>query len=188
MSYSYHYWQHAYNLNILASIAATQLTFKGPIHGGGAQGTISHFMWGLASRLGFLTLPDKPGHRDSFGAPFGRSEGVKLFFSVVVSFVNPFFSFFEKELSAFVPRENEISMKKGEAGNFVPSEFLLWRLQGKGEESGLRRVQAKMRKEKEFLPRISPIVSQWINIYRAGSSETSHNGHSFKTKPSSRHI
>lgn len=51
-------------------------------------------------------------------------------------------------------------MKKGEAGNFVPSEFLLWGLQGKGEESGLRRVQAKMRKEKEFLPRISPIVSQ----------------------------
>lgn len=94
------------------------------------------------------------------GAPFGRSEGVKLFFGVVVLFVNPFFSFFEKELSAFVPRENEISMKKGEAGNFVPSEFLLWRLQGKGEESGLRRVQAKMRKEKEFLPRISPIVSQ----------------------------
>lgn len=121
-------------------------------------------------------MPDKPGHRDSFGAvhhdrvgtendlgwgaPFGRSEGVKLFFGVVVLFVNPFFSFFEKELSAFVPRENEISMKKGEAGNFVPSEFLLWRLQGKGEESGLRRVQAKMRKEKEFLPRISPIVSQ----------------------------
>lgn len=107
MSYSYHYWQHAYNLNILAFIAATQLTFKGPIHGGGAQGTISHFMWGLASRLGFLTLPDKPGYRDSFGAvhhdrvgtekgggTLWGKRGGKAFFGVVVLFLNPFFSFF----------------------------------------------------------------------------------------------
>lgn len=95
------------------------------------------------------------------GGTLCGKRGGKAFFGVVVLFLNPFFSFFfEKELSAFVPRKNETSMKTGEAGNFVPSEFLLWRLQGKGEESGLRRVQAKMRKEKEFLSRISPIVFQ----------------------------
>lgn len=81
--------------------------------------------------------------------------GNKAFFF----FFEPFLFFFEKELSAFVPRENEISMKTGGAGSLVTTKFLLLRLQGKGEESGLGQFQAKMQKEKEFLSRISPIVS-----------------------------
>lgn len=36
---------------------------------------------------------------------------------------------------------------------------------------------------KKFLPRISPIVSSRINIYRESSSEGFYNGHGFKTKP-----
>lgn len=68
-------------------------------------------------------------------------------------FLNSFLSFFEKELSAFVPRKAAISMETCNAGNFVPTKFLLLRLQGKGEESGVRRFQAKMRKEKGIPPK-----------------------------------
>jgi hypothetical protein len=45
-----------------------------------------------------------------------------------------------------------------------------------------KEVASQEKKEKEFLPRISSIVSLRINIYREGSSEACHNGHGFKTK------
>lgn len=45
------------------------------------------------------------------------------------------------------------------------------------------KVSSQDEKEKEFLPRISSIVSSRINIYRESSSEVFYNGHGFKTKP-----
>lgn len=51
----------------------TLLTFKGPIHKGRGMGTISYFMQGLASRLGFPALQDKPRHRDRFGAAWNMA-------------------------------------------------------------------------------------------------------------------
>lgn len=84
------------------TIGSTLLTFKGLIHKGQGEGTISYFMQGLASRLGFPALSNKPRHRECFratwnmsgwgqrmmgGGAFGARREPSLFF------------FFKKELS-----------------------------------------------------------------------------------------
>lgn len=54
-----------------------------------------------------------------------------------------------------------------------------------GQSTGIwgDEVSSQDEKKKEFLPRISSIVSSRINIYRESSSEGFYNVHGFKTKP-----
>lgn len=155
MSYLCHYWQHAYNLNILASIIQLDLHYwpsRAPFIRGWGKGTINYFMQGLASRLAFPALSDKPGHRECFGAvrnmveardrewwgcgAFRAGNEPRLFFLLKKRYPN-----------SFVPRENEISIKTGDTGNFVLAQRLCCNSRAEARIWG-DRFQAKMRKKR----------------------------------------
>lgn len=152
MSYLCHLWQHAYNLNILASIIQLDLHYwpsRAPFirdeereqSATSCEGWLAdwvsqhcrtnHHTGNALEPLGTWCS----GDREWWGVGLSGQGETNLFF------------FFKKSYPTFVPRENEIPIKTGDTGNFVSAWFLLLWLQGKGEESGVTRFQAKMRKK-----------------------------------------
>lgn len=134
---------------------STLLTWKGPIHKGRGMGTISYFV--QAWPADWVSQHCRTNHNagkalEPFGTcqgwdrewwrgggegdPFGAGREPRLFFS------------FKKRYPTFDPRENEISIKTGDTGNFVSPWFLLLWLQGRAQESGVTRFQAKTRKKR----------------------------------------
>lgn len=154
MSYLRHYWQHAYNLNILASIIQLDLYYwpsRAPFirdeereqsatscKGWPADWVSQHCQTNhhTGNALELLGNGRVRTENDRGGGAFREGREPRLFF------------FLKKRYPTFVPKENEISIKTGDTGNFVSAQFLLLWLLGRGEESGVTRFQAKMRKKK----------------------------------------
>lgn len=169
MSYLCHYRQHAYNLNILASIIQLDLHFwpsrapfirreeweqsatscKGwPADWISQHCRINHDTGTQGTLWSCWIMAGLRQRMIGGGGSFqGRDRAMAFFL-------------FEKEISpTFVPGKNEISIKTGDTGNLVSAWFLLLWLQGRAQESGVTRFRAKMRKKKNsfqgFLP-LSP--------------------------------
>lgn len=132
MSYLCHYWQHAYNLNILASIIQLDLHYwpsRAPFIWGWGKGTINYFMQGLASRLAFPALSRQTRtqgvlwSRLEHGRVETENDGAAGAFRAGAS--QGYFSFWKRDIPPLFPRENEISIKTGDTGNFVLAQRLL---------------------------------------------------------------
>lgn len=189
MSYLCHYWQHAYNLNILASIIQLDLHYwpsRAPFIRGWGKGTINYFMQGLPSGLAFPALSDKPGHRERFGAVQNmagsrqRMMGLRELSGQGTS--QGYFSFWKRDIPPLFQGRMKYPLRLVTLG--ILFQFSAFCCDSRAEARNLGwQVSSQDEKEKEFLPRISSIVSSRINIYRESSSEVFYNGHGFKTKP-----
>lgn len=108
---------------------STLLTFKGPIHKGMRKGNNQLFHARAAQQTGFPSIVrqtrtqgvlwsrSKHGRveteNDGAAGAFRAGNEPRLFFPL------------KKRYPTFVPRENEISIKTGDTGNFVSAQRLL---------------------------------------------------------------
>lgn len=133
---------------------STLLTFKGPIHKGMRKGNNQLFHARAGQQTGFPSIVRQTRtqgvlwsrlehgrvetENDGAAGAFRAGNEPRLFFLL------------KKRYPIFVPRENEISIKTGDTGNFVSAQRLLLWLQGRGEESGV--TGFKPRWERKGIP------------------------------------